>query len=131
MLGIEDEIRLNFNEEIAEGYMTDVKNFQVTAIRNGSQGDHSTSLTFDGKAAYLATQAERNLAGKDVTVEMWVLPAALGQEMTLFSHGTSVNSLDLSIGADKSVKVRIGDKVYASKPQNFKTTDWAACRHEL
>lgn len=125
VLGIEDEIRLNFNEEIAEGYMTDVKNFQVTAVRNGSQGDHSTSLTFDGKTAYLATQAERNLTSKDVTVEMWVLPAVLGQEMTLFSHGTSTNSLDLSIGADNSIKVRIGDKVYASKPQNFKTTDWA------
>lgn len=125
VLGIEDEIRLNFNEEIAEGYMTDVKNFQVTAIRNGSQGDHSTSLTFNGDSAYLATQAERNLTNKDLTVEMWVLPAALGQEMTLFSHGTSTNSLVLSIGADKSVKVRIGDKEYTSRPQDFKTTDWA------
>ncbi|WP_298554848.1 LamG-like jellyroll fold domain-containing protein [uncultured Parabacteroides sp.] len=125
VLGIEDEIRLNFNEEIAEGYMTDVKNFQVTAVRNGSNGDHSTSLTFDGTSSYLATQAERNLADKDVSVEMWVLPSTLGQKMTLFSHGTTTNALELSIGADNSIQVSIGGKVYASKPQSFKTTDWA------
>lgn len=125
VLGIEDEIRLNFNEEIAEGYMTDVKNFQVTAVRNGSNGDHSTSLTFNGASAYLATQAERNLKEKDITVEMWVLPAVLGQEMTLFSHGTETDMFELAIGADNSVKVRIGGSEYASKPQNFKTTDWA------
>ncbi len=125
VLGIEDEIRLNFNEEIAEGYMTDVKNFQVTAVRNGSNGDHSTSLTFDGASSYLATQAERNLSNKDVSVEMWVLPSALGQKMTLFSHGTTTNSLELSIGADNSIQVSIGGKTYASKPQSFKTTDWA------
>lgn len=125
VLGIEDEIRLTFNEEIAEGYMTDVKNFQVTAVRNGSNGDHSTSLTFDGASSYLATQAERNLTDKDFSVEMWVLPATLGQEMTLFSHGTTTNALELSIGADNSIQVSIGGKVYTSKPQSFKTSDWA------
>lgn len=125
VLGIEDEIRLNFNEEIAEGYMTDVKNFQVTAVRNGSNGDHSTSLTFNGTSSYLATQAERNLEDKDVSVEMWVLPSALGQQMTLFSHGTTTNPLELSIGADNSIQVSVGGKTYSSKPQNFKTTDWA------
>lgn len=138
VLGIEDEIRLNFNEEIAEGYMTDVKNFQVTAVRNGSNGDHSTSLTFDGVSSYLATQAERNLTDKDLSVEMWVLPSALGQKMTLFSHGTTANSLELSIGADNSIVVSIGGKEYTSKPQSFKTTDWAhvsmtykAANHQL
>lgn len=125
VLGIEDEIRLNFNEEIAEGYMTDVKNFQVTAVRNGSNGDHSTSLTFDGASSYLATQAERNLTDKDISVEMWVLPSALGRQMTLFSHGTTTNSLELAIGADNSILVSIGGQTYSSKPQNFKTTDWA------
>lgn len=125
VLGIEDEIRLNFNEEIAEGYMTDVKNFQVTAVRNGSNGDHSTSLTFDGASSFLATQAERNLTDKDISVEMWVLPSALGRQMTLFSHGTTTNSLELAIGADNSILVSIGGQTYSSKPQNFKTTDWA------
>ena len=35
-LGVEDEIRLTFNETIAEGYMTEVKNFRVTGTRNVS-----------------------------------------------------------------------------------------------
>lgn len=125
ILDVEDELKVTFNEEIAEGVMTNVKNFEVTAIRNGTNTDHSTSLTFDGKAAYLVTQAERNLNGKSFSIEMWVLPASLGQKMTLFSHGSSANAMELSIGANNSIQVQIGDKTYSSLPQAFKTTDWA------
>ena len=124
VLDVEDELKVTFNEEIAEGVMTNVKNFEVTGIRNGTNTDHSTSLTFDGKAAYLATQAERNLSDKSFTVEMWVLPSSLGQKMTLFSHGTTDNALELSIGANKSIQVQVGDKTYSSLPQDFKITDW-------
>jgi hypothetical protein len=53
VLDVEDNIKMTFNEEIAEGIMTNVKNFEVTGIVNGTNTDHSTSLTFDGKASYL------------------------------------------------------------------------------
>lgn len=125
VLDIEDEIRLTFNEPIAEGYMTEVKNFSVTAVRNGTNTDHTTSVTFGGDA-YLSTEASRNLIGKDATVEMWILPAELGEEMTLFSHGDADNSFEVSITADLRLKVKMGVQTLLSEePVPFKTTDWA------
>lgn len=124
VLGVNDEIRLTFNEPIAEGYMTDVKNFRVTGVRNGSNGDHSTAVTFDGRTSYLETQVTRNLEAKDVTVEMWIKPASLGQEMTLFSHGDATNALELTLAKDNTLKVRIGESEYTSKAVNVRKDEW-------
>lgn len=124
VLGVNDEIRLTFNEAIAEGYMTEVKNFRVTGTRNGSNGDHSTALTFDGRSSYLETQVTRNLEAKDVTVEMWINPSALGQEMTLFSHGDETNALELTLAKDNTLKVRIGEQEYTSRGLNVKRDEW-------
>ena len=124
VLGVEDEIRLTFNETIAEGYMTEVKNFRVTGTRNGSNGDHSTALTFDGRNSYLETQVTRNLEAKDVTVEMWVNPSASGQDMTLFSHGDATNALELTLAKDNTLKVRIGELEYSSRGLNVKLDEW-------
>ena len=124
VLGVNDEIRLTFNETIAEGYMTDVKNFRVTGTRNGSNGDHSTALTFDGRSSYLETQVTRNLEAKDVTVEMWINPSASGQDMTLFSHGDETNALELTLAKDNTLKVRIGELEYTSKTLDVKLDEW-------
>lgn len=124
VLGVEDEIRLTFNETIAEGYMTEVKNFRVTGTRNGSNGDHSTALTFDGRNSYLETQVTRNLEAKDVTVKMWINPSASGQDMTLFSHGDATNALELTLAKDNTLKVRIGELEYSSRGLNVKLDEW-------
>lgn len=125
ILNVGDEIRLTFNEPIAEGYMTEVKNFRVTGTRNGSNGDHSTALTFDGRSSYLATQVTRNLEAKDITVEMWINPSAVGQEMTLFSHGNTANALELTVTKENCLKVRIGESEYTSKVLNLKQNEWS------
>jgi hypothetical protein len=78
------------------------------------------------KLPILATQAERNLEGKDVTVEMWVMPTSLGKKMTLFSHGTAAQALELSIAADNTIEVNINGNSYKSKDaQAFKVNEWA------
>ena len=125
VLDINDEIRLTFNEPIAEGYMTEVKNFRVTGTRNGSNGDHSTALTFDGRNSYLETQVTRNLEAKDITVEMWINPSSLGQDMTLFSHGNSENTLELTLTKENTIRTRIGVSDYTSKVVNVKKDEWA------
>ncbi len=124
VLDVEDEIRLTFNEPIAEGYMTEVKNFRVTGVRNGSNGDHSTALTFDGRSSYLETQVTRNLESKDVTVEMWINPSSVGQDMTLFSHGDVTNTLELTLTKNNTLKVRIGELEYTSKTLEVKVNEW-------
>ncbi|MDR0874010.1 MAG: LamG domain-containing protein, partial [Prevotellaceae bacterium] len=95
VLDVEDEIRLNFNEPIAEGLLTK-DNFQVLGIRNGTVSDHSTSVRFDGIDDYMDTEFAKNLTGKDLTIEMWIQPDLL-QNATLFSQGNINQSVELSL----------------------------------
>jgi hypothetical protein len=123
ILTVNDDVRLNFNETIAAGLLTDA-NFQVTGIRNGAQSSHSVSVKLDGTTNYLATEFEKSFSGKNITAEMWVLPAAFANQ-TIFSHGDASGSLELALTSDKKMKVTVGDTVITSATINYSTTDWA------
>ncbi|MBN1462146.1 MAG: T9SS type A sorting domain-containing protein [Paludibacteraceae bacterium] len=112
VLDIEDEIRLNFNEQIADGLLTK-NNFQVRGVRNGTVSDHSTSLRFDGLNDYLDTEFAKNLQDKSLTVEMWVQPKEL-QNGTLFSHGNKNESFELALTADECLQVKVGETIVKS-----------------
>lgn len=111
ILSIEDEIRLNFNEPIADGYLTK-DNFQITGVRNGSTTDHSVSLVFDGNGDNLSNDAVRNLTDKSFTVEMWI--NAELQDAVLFSHGNVNNNITLKITSDKHLVANINGTNYVS-----------------
>lgn len=108
ILTIKDEVRLNFSEDIAEGLLVK-DNFQVKGILNGSQGDHSSSLFFDGMSDYVSTEAEKNMAGKSITLETWVKRDQLGKA-TLFSHGNINNSFEFGFNANNKLEVKIGSQ---------------------
>ncbi len=124
ILTVNDEIRLNFNETIAEGLLTD-KNFEVTGVRNGAQTDHSVSVRFDGENDELATEFVRNWHGKPLTVEMWIL-ADKPQDAVLFSQGTANSAIELGITADNRLRVKVGGKETTSnKPFDYEQGTWA------
>ena len=112
ILGVEDEIRLNFNEPIAQGLLTK-DNFQVRGVRNGTISDHSTSVRFDGINDYIDTEFSKNLKDKSLTVEMWIQPSRL-QNATLFSHGNINESLELALTADECLTVKVGSTTVKS-----------------
>jgi len=124
ILTIQDEIRLNFNEQIAEGLLTK-NNFQVTGIRNGAKTDHSVSISFDGINDYMATEFDKNMANKDISVEMWIKTDD-AQNATLFSHGNINESLEMSLTQDNHLQLKLGNNVVTS--QNavaFEAGSWA------
>lgn len=124
ILTVNDEIRLNFNESIAEGLLTD-KNFEVTGVRNGAQTDHSVSVRFDGENDELTTEFVRNWHGKPLTVEMWIL-ADKPQDAVLFSQGTANSAIELGITADNRLRVKVGGKETTSnKPFDYEQGTWA------
>lgn len=124
VLGVDDEIRLNFNEPIAAGLLTP-SDFQVTGIRNGAQGDHSVSVVFDGKNDQVVSEFGKNLAGKDLTVEMWVLPDAL-EDGTIFSQGNLNNSLEMGFTQDNHLRVILGGKeIQSDRVLDYKPGEWA------
>lgn len=124
ILTIQDEIRLNFNEQIAEGLLTK-NNFQVTGIRNGAKTDHSVSISFDGINDYMATEFDKNMANKDITVEMWIKTDD-AQNATLFSHGNINESLEMSLTQDNYLQIILGNNVVTSQnPVAFEAGSWA------
>ena len=123
ILSVEDEIRLNFNEPIADGYLTK-NNFQITGVRNGSTTDHSVSVVFDGNDDYLATDVVRNLTAKNFTVEMWI--NADVQDAVLFSHGNVNNNIALGITADNYLTITHNGVVTKSaQPFHYDYGSWA------
>ena len=123
ILSVEDEIRLNFNEPIAEGYLTK-NNFQITGVRNGSTTDHSVAVVLDGADDYLATDVVRNLTAKNFTVEMWINADA--QDATLFSHGNVNSNIALGITSDNHLTITLNGKTTKStKAFRYDYGSWA------
>ena len=124
ILHFEDDVRLNFNEKIAEGLL-DETNFEVTGTRNGKVLSHDASLRFDGQNDYLATEASKNFSGKSFTVEMAFNIDQLQHESTLFSHGNISNVFEISLTPDTLLKVKMGDQLFVTdKPVGAKKGEW-------
>ena len=113
VLSIEDDVRINFNETIAEGKLT-VNNFEVTGVRNGAVTDHSVAIALDGENDYLTTEATRNFANKDLTFECWVNYDSL-QNATFFSQGDANEAISMGMNDSGKVVVKVADKVVISE----------------
>lgn len=113
ILTIEDEVKLTFNEAIADGYLIS-DNFQVTGIRNGATSDHDVSVTLDGENDYLTTELSRNFTDKDITVELWACAPAM-KAATYFSHGDSNEKMTLGITDDGKFTVTIDSTTITSQ----------------
>ena len=124
ILNVNDDVRLNFNETIAGGLLNN-SDFRVTGIRNGVKGNHEVSVKFDGVGNYQATEFEKSFTGKNITAEMWILPAAQANQ-TLFSHGNTIESLELALTTDNKMQLTIGGTVIKStSAYDYRPGEWA------
>ena len=124
VLTVNDEVKLTFNEPIAEGLLTD-NNFSVTGIRNGAQTDHSVSVRLDGENDELVSEFQRNWSGKNLTIEMWTL-ADKPQDAVLFSQGNANSSIELATTSDNRLKVKVADKtIISDRPFDYEQGTWA------
>lgn len=113
VLTIDDDVRINFNETIAEG-MLSKNNFSVTGIRNGAVSSHDVAISLDGKKAYLATEAPRDLSNKNLTFESWI-NFDKPKNATFFSHGSGKETIEMGMDETGHVKVKVGSKTLTSK----------------
>ncbi len=124
ILGIDDDIRINFNEPIADGLLS-YSDFQVTGVRNGTLGDHNVAVQLDGQNDYLVTEFNKNLAAKSLTIELWALPTAAANG-TLFSHGNTAKALELALTSDNKLEVTVGTQTIVSpNPLNYRQGEWS------
>ena len=124
VLNVNDNVKLTFNKTIAAGLLTN-SDFQVTGIRNGVKGDHAVSVKLDGVYNYLATEFEKSFTGKNITAEMWILPTTQANQ-TVFSHGSTTESLELAITTDNKMQITSGNTVIKSVlAYDYKPGEWA------
>lgn len=124
ILGIDDDIRINFNEPIADGLLS-YSDFQVTGVRNGTLGNHNVAVQLDGQNDYLITEFNKNLAAKSLTIELWALPAVAANG-TLFSHGNTAKALELALTSDNKLEVTVGTQTITSpNPVNYRQGEWS------
>ena len=130
ILTLDGDIKLRFSEPIAGNWLDEDNNFQILGVTNATGITQTTSLYFDGEeGSYALSQASREMAITDLTLDMLIKPAESNREMTLFAHGDDTYSIAFSLTADNRLKLTTrsdGDNdEFLSKPmQTLSQTDF-------
>lgn len=103
ILGIGDDIRIPFSENIASNDLSKINNFQVTGRTNSSNIVLSTSLRFE-KEFFAMSEFERNLAEKDFSIDLMIDPDFGADDMCFFTHGNTKSFLKMYVTPDKHLK---------------------------
>ena len=106
ILTLDGDIKLRFSEPIAGNWLDEDNNFQILGVTNTTGMTQTTSLYFDGVSGHGAsTQASRELAITDLTIDLLAKPSETGREMTLFAHGDEDYSFAFLLTADNRLKL--------------------------
>ena len=113
VLGPGEDIIFDFSEDIEYNYLQKVTNFEVMGETNETAVQEAPSLQFGGNG-YAQTQARRNFANKNVTVEVMVKTEEDGRDMPLFSHGSEGKSLQLWLTKERRLKAVVDGRELVS-----------------
>ena len=106
IIGTGDNIVFNFSEAIEHNYLQQATNFEVVGETNETALSEEPSLLFNG-TGYAETDARRNFANKNMTIDLMVRPDSTGRDMPLFSHGTDGSRLQLWLTKDWKLRAVI------------------------
>ena len=113
VLGPGEDIIFDFSEDIEYNYLQKVTNFEVMGETNETAIQEAPSLQFGGNG-YAQTQARRNFANKNVTVEVMIKTEEDGRDMPIFSHGSEGKSLQLWLTKERRLKAVVDGRELVS-----------------
>ncbi len=113
ILGAGENIVFNFSEDIEYNYLSDITNFEVKGEVNNDNLTTDVSLQFSGTGS-VESEATRNFADKDITIDLIIRPDQTGKDMPLFSHGSDGKKLQLWITKDGNLKAVVNQDEYTS-----------------
>ena len=99
-----DDIRIKFNEDIRESYLTKDDNFFITGSLNDAQVNHDVSLQFNGTP--VETDAYLPIANTSFASTLWLKRKGSG---TIVEHGTEGNQLKVAINQAGHVEATINE----------------------
>ena len=113
ILGVGDDLKLVFSENINANRLLATNNFHVTGLPNNSDVVTTTAPTLDGKGS-MTSEAERNFNGKDLTIDVMIRPdfSSGVSEMSIFRHESNMGWLDFAITKDNRLKLTVYDGKY-------------------
>ena len=114
IIGAGENIIFNFSEAIEHNYLQQATNFEVMGETNETAISEEPSLVFYGDG-YAETDARRNFANKNMTIDLMVRPDSAGVNMPLFSHGTDGHRLQLWLTSEWKLKAVIDSISFESK----------------
>ncbi len=107
ILGVGDDLKLVFSEPINANRLLSTNNFRVTGVPNNTDINISTSVVFTSTGGYLTTEAERNFAGGDFTVDMMVRPVLReNTPMELFHYGPEDDGFSFFLNKNGALAAR-------------------------
>ena len=104
-----DDIRIKFNEDIRESYLTKDDNFFITGSLNDSQVSHDVSLQFNGTP--VETDAYLPIANTSFASSLWLKRKGSG---TIIEHGTEGNMLKVAINENGQIDATINEVTITS-----------------
>ncbi len=113
IVGAGENIIFNFSEAIEHNYLQQATNFQVVGETNETALTEEPSLLFTG-SGYAETDARRNFANKNMTIDLMVRPDEKNVAMPIFSHGTDGRRLQLWITEDWHLRAVIDSITFES-----------------
>ena len=113
ILNIGDDIKIAFSEPIAGNYLSKINNFEVLGTPVSTDIATSTSLNFSGETIAW-TMGERNLSGRDFTLDVMLNPANEERDMTVFVHGGKEKGLTFGLSADRHLTATVNGKQLVS-----------------
>ena len=135
ILGIGDDLKLVFSEPINANRLLSTNNFRVTGVPNNTDINTSTSLLFNTADGYLVTEAERNLASGDFTIDMRIRPdVSAKKDMELFHYGPDNDGVTFYLNSNSRLAAKFYDTstgknqctTYVTNPKN--SIDWSMFR---
>ena len=114
IVGAGDNIVLQFSEAIEHNYLQQATNFEVVGETNETALSEEPSLLFSG-TGYAETDARRNFANKNMTIDLMVRPDLTDKEMPLFSHGSGGSTLQLWLTKDWKLRAVVDDQSFESR----------------
>lgn len=113
----EDEISIQFNEEIEAGLVKDF-NIDIQAVLNGSDISHGTSVNFDGVNDYAFIPGV-SLNDKSFTIEFWMRREA--EAGIVLSKGLGDDLIQVEFDASGNLIYTLGQTILSEDPTPYYT----------
>ena len=114
IIGAGDNIVFNFTEAIEHNYLQLATNFEVVGETNETVLTEEPALFFEGNG-YVQTDARRNFANKNMTIDLMIRPDQTDKDMPLFSHGQDGSTLQLWLTKDLKLRAVIDSIQFESR----------------